>query len=201
MFKQAVAIWTKVPGLPLTVSNPISQPERLPGMTDWAPREVISRMGEGMRRGEDLDALVEQEKNEGLGGTLSKGTALGGIGGGLLGRLFGGEAATAPAQDILRKGLNMRGLQGLAKTPAVMKAMTLGGLGLGALGSGVGWLTDRDERGEQARAVARGLRREQSLQQNANLQNQVLREQLLTHNPMPSASAPQPLVVQSSKGI
>lgn len=201
MFKQAVAIWTKVPGLPLTVSNPISQPERLPGMTDWAPREVISRMGEGMRRGEDLDALVEQEKNEGMGGTLAKGTALGGIGGGLLGRLVGGEAAVEPAKEILEKGLNMRGLRGLAKTPMAMKALTLGGLGAGALGAGIDWATGRDERGDQARTVARGLRREYTMQQNANMQNQVLRQQLLNHNPMPSATASQPLVVQSSKAV
>lgn len=201
LFKQALAVWTKVPGLPFTVTNPITQPERLPGMTDWAPREVITRMGQGMQQGVNLDELVEREKSQGLGRSLAMGSAGGVIGGGALGRLMSGEAATAPAREILQKGVSLRGLKGLARTPGAMKALTLGGLGLGAVGSSIGWGMGREDRGQMAQSVARGLRRENLVQQNANLQNRVMRGQLsaLSANPMPSATAGQPLVVQSGK--
>jgi hypothetical protein len=57
------------------------------------------------------------------------------------------------------------------------------------------------DRGDTAREVARGLRREQAVQTNTRLQNQLLKQQLLTHNPMPSATAAQPLVAQTGKSI
>ena len=203
MFKRAVAVWTKVPGLPFTLPGNLTQYERLPGMSEWASRDVITRMGEGMRRGEDLDALVEKEKEEGLGGSLAMGAAGGGLGGGLLGRLVSGEAATAPVKEILREGTgtSLRGLRGLSKIPGAAKALALGGVGLGTLASGIGWGMGSGDRADTARAVARGLRREQSMQTNANLQNQALRQQLLTHNPMPSATAAQPLVAQIGKAV
>jgi hypothetical protein len=178
-------------------------------MSDWAPQDVITRMGTGMRRGEDLDALVEAEKSQGLLSSTSKGLAVGGLGGGLLGRLHAGEAATKPIGEILRKGLGnegvLRGLRGLAKIPTSAKALALGGAGLGALAGGVGWATGADERGEMARSVARGLRREHTLQSNANLQTQLLRKQLQAMTPVlhanetPTASAEQPLIATVGK--
>lgn len=201
LFKRAVAIWTKVPGLPFTIPGNISQDDRLPGMSEWAPREVITRMGKGMRRGEDLDALIEREKGEGLGASLGIGAAAGGLGGGLLGRLVSGEAATAPIRKIFQKGTgaSLRGLQGLSRIPGAAKALTLGGAGLGALAGGIGWGMGTDERADTAHEVARGLRRERTLQSNANLQNQLLHQQLLNVNPMPSAIAATPLVAQTGK--
>jgi hypothetical protein len=203
LFKQAVAIWTKVPGLPFTIPGNISQHDRLPGMSEWAPRDVISRIGEGMRQGKDLDALVEAEKEEGLGKSLALGAVGGGVGGGLLGRLVSGEAATAPIKDLFAKGTgtSLRGLRGLSKIPTAARALALGGVGLGTLAGGVGWGVGQDARGDTARAVARGLRREQLVQSNAALENELLRRQLLTHNPTPSATAAQPLVAQTGKSI
>jgi len=200
LFKLAVSIYTKVPGLPISVPGSVMQYERLPGMTDWAPRDMISRMGSGMRHDEDIDALVEAEKNKGLGEEIGLGAAGGGLGGGLLGRLVAGEAATAPVSEMLREGVSARGLRGLSKIPRNAKALALGGTALGALAGGVNWGMHGDERAQTARSVARGLRREQTMQSNANLQNQVLRRQLLTENPMPSATAEQPLVAHSGKG-
>jgi hypothetical protein len=203
LFKRAVAIWTKVPGLPFTVPGNITQYDRLPGMSEWASRDVITRMGEGMRRGEDLDALVEKEKGEGLGSSIGIGTAAGGLGGGLLGRLVSGEAATAPIKEIFQQGTgtSLRGLRGLSRIPGVAKALALGGAGLGALAGGIGWGMGSGERGDTAHEVARGLRREQTMQSNANLQNQLMRHQLLNANPMPSATAAQPLVAQTGKSV
>lgn len=203
LFKKAIAIWTKVPGLPFTVPGTITQYERMPGMSEWVPRDVITRMGEGMRRGEDLDALVEKEKGEGLGKSLGTGALAGGVGGGLLGRLVSGEAATAPIKEIFQQGAgtSLRGLRGLSRIPGAAKALALGGAGLGALTGGIGWGMGSGERADTAREAARGLRREQIMQANASLQNQLMRQQLLNSNPMPSATAAQPLVAQTGKSI
>jgi hypothetical protein len=39
------------------------------------------------------------------------------------------------------------------------------------------------------------------MQSNAHLQNQLMRQQLLNANPMPSATAAQPLVAQTGKSV
>jgi hypothetical protein len=203
MFKRAIAVGVQVPGLPLTIPGSFTQYERLPGMSEWAPHEVITRMGKGMHRGEDLDALIEKEKEKGLGKSLAMGAAGGGLGGGLLGRLVSGEAATAPIKKLLREGTgtSLRGLRGLSRIPGAAKALALGGVGLGTLAGSIGWGMGSENRADTARAVAQGLRREQIMQMNANLQNRELRRQILNHNPMPSATAAQPLVAQVGKAI
>jgi len=199
LFKKAVAVYAKVPGLPISVPGRVTQYERLPGMTDWASRDVISRLGEGVRQGENQSTLIEAEKNRGLGESIGLGAAVGGFGGGVLGRFMSGEAATAPIRNLLRRGASIRGLRGLAKIPGPAKALALGGAGLGALSGGIEWGTHGQDREDIARSVLRGLRREKLLQSNATQQNQVLKRQLLTENPMPSATAEQPLVANTGK--
>jgi hypothetical protein len=201
LFKRAVAIWTKVPGLPFTIPGTITQHERLPGMSDWAPRDVITRVSERMQQGDDPNDIVESEQGKGLGKSLAIGSAAGGISGGLLGRLVSGEEAVAPIKEIFEHGTgtSLRGLRNLSKIPRAAQALTLGGLGLGALAGGLTWGKDSTRRGETAGDAIRGLDREHLNLQNAQLQNRVLQQQLLTHNPMPSATAAQPLVAQTGK--
>lgn len=203
MFKRAVAVWTKVPGLPFTIPGNITQYERLPGMSEWAPRDVITRASEGLRAGNDPQELVEEEKNRGMGKDIALGAASGGVGGGLLGRLVSGEAATAPVREMLAEGTgaSLRGLRNLGKIPTAAKVLTLGGMGVGALGGLTHWGTNVESRGESAKDALRGLKRERLMLNNAQLQNEVLKKQLLKENPAPSATASQPLVAQTGKAI
>lgn len=203
LFKKAIAIWTKIPGLPFTVPGNITQYDRLPGMSEWAPRDVITRVSEGMQEGEDPANIVKKERDKGFSQSVGLGAAGGTIGGGLLGRLVSGEAAVAPIKEIFQEGAgtSLRGLRNLSKIPTAAKALTLGGLGLGALAGGSAWGTDTAQRGNIARDVVRGLSREQLTLQNAQLQNKILQQQLLAQNPMPSATAAQPLVAQTGKSV
>ena len=203
LFKRAVSVWTKLPGLPFTVQGQITQQDRLPGMSEWAPRDVISRVSEGLQQGENPQDLIEAERTKGMGKSIALGAAGGGVGGGLLGRLISGEAATAPVKELFQRGTgtSLRGLRGLSKIPGAAKALTLGGLGLGALAGGAAWGAGANERGGTAHDIVRGLNREQLMLDNANLQHQLLQKQLLTHNPMPSATAAQPLVAQTGKSV
>lgn len=192
LFKRAVSIWTKAPGLPFTISGNTVPDERLQGMSEWAPRDVIERMGKGMRQGTGTEELVEAERKRGLGKALGSGAALGGLGGGILGRVVSGEAATAPITEIFEKGTgtSLRGLRGLSRIPGAAKALTLGGVGLGALAGGIGWGRGAEDRENLARDVAASVRNEQ-----------LAARQLLNVNPMPSATASTPLVAQTGKSI
>lgn len=201
LFKKAIAIWTKIPGLPFTVPGNITQYDRLPGMSEWAPRDVITRVSEGLNEGEQPVDLVEKERNKGFAQSIGLGATGGAVGGGLLGRLVSGESAVAPIKEIFEEGTgtSLRGLRNLSKIPRAAKVLTLGGLGLGALAGGSAWGTDIKQRENIARDAVRGLSREHLTLQNAQLQNKLLQQQLLTPNPMPSATASQPLVAQTGK--
>jgi hypothetical protein len=203
LFKKAIAIWTKVPGLPFTVPGNITQYDRLPGMSEWAPRDVITRVSEGLHEGKNPTDIVEKERDKGLAQSVGLGAAGGTVSGGLLGRLVSGSDAVAPIKEILEEGTgtSLRGLRNLSKIPRAAKVLTLGGLGLGSLAGGIAWGTDTAQRGSIAQDAIRGLSREQLTLQNAKLQNKVLQQQLLTHNPMPSATAAQPLVAQTGKSV
>jgi hypothetical protein len=164
---------------------------------------MIERMGKGVHRGEDVDKLIEEERGRGLGKAVGGGAALGGLGGGVLGRIISGKAATDPIEDIFEKGTgaSLRGLRNLSRVPGAAKALTLGGVGLGALAGGIGWGRGAKDRESTARDVASGLHTEQLTAGNASLQNQLMARQLLNANPMPSATASTPLVAQTGKSI
>lgn len=203
LFKRAVSIWTKAPGLPFTISGTTVPDDRLLGMSEWAPRDAIERMSKGMRRGTGAEELIEDERGRGLGKSIGSGAALGGLGGGVLGRVIAGEAATAPIMEIFEKGTgtSLRGLRNLSRIPGAAKALTLGGVGLGALAGGIGWSRGSEDRENMARDIASGLHNEQLAAGNASLQNQLMARQLLNANPMPSATAAQPLVAQTGKSV
>ena len=156
-------IWIHVPGTPITLPGESTKYERLPGMTDWAPRDVVSRVGQGLAQEQDMDDIAENEATRGLGGR-----AAGGAGGGLLAgavgaRLVGGEAVSAPFKNILKSGINSASLKGLRKLPMKAGLLPLIGLGVGTA-AGVGsWAMGRDQRKAQAKSVGKGLLSEQIL--------------------------------------
>jgi hypothetical protein len=203
LFKRAVSVWAKAPGLPFTVSGNTVTDDRLLGMSEWAPRDMIERLSKGQRRGTSTDQLIQEERDRGLGGAVGGGAALGGLGGGILGRIVSGEAATAPIKDLFQEGTgtSLRGLRSLSRIPGAAKALTLGGLGIGALAGGIGWGRGAQDREDTARDIAAGLYNEQLAAGNAGLQNQVMARQLLNANPMPSATASSPLVAQTGKSV
>ena len=163
----ASPIWIHVPGTPFTLPGERTQYSRLPGMTEWAPRDVVERMGRGLAEDKSVKSLVEQEKQQGLLSHLVRGSGGGLVGGAIGGRLMGGEAATNPFKQIFKKGLNLKTLKGLSKLPRSAKLLPLLGLGAGAAG-GVGmWSQGQDARKREAQEVAKGLLSEQILQQHS----------------------------------
>lgn len=162
----AIPMWVHIPGTPITLPGETTKYERLPGMTDWAPRGVVSRVGRGLAENRDIQDIAEQEANQGLlAKTVSGGTG-GLLGGAMLSRLAGGEAVIAPFKDILKRGINKQTLQGLSKVPRMARVLPAVGLGIGAA-TGIGnWAMGRDDRKAQAKAVGRGLLSEQILQQH-----------------------------------
>ena len=194
----AAPMWIHVPGTPITLPGEQTKYERLPGMTEWAPREVVERMGKGLAGGKSVAELSDTEAQRGLGGGMTTGAAAGGAGGAALARLAGGQKATAPFRDILKRGLNKSSLKGLSKLPGSAKLLPLLGLGLGAAAGAGGWATGRDARQQEARSVGKGLLSEQILQQHSIGQAR----QGLKRIPIESASMPSPkATVLSSSGV
>jgi len=163
----AAPIWIHVPGTPITLPGETTKYERLPGMTDWAPRGVVSRVGRGLAENKDMTEIAEQEANKDLGASAARGGAGGLLGGAMLSRLIGGEKVTTPFKNILKRGLNKQTLQGLGKLPRAAKVLPLLGMGLGAATGMGSWAAGRDKRREQAAAVGKGLLSEQILQQHS----------------------------------
>lgn len=202
--KHGLAVWTRVPGTPFTLPGSPTIRERLPGMTEWAPRDMISRMAQGLEQGElSPEQLAEAEAQRGQPGTMGFGAAAGLTGGGVLGRLAGGEAAIQPLKEIYRKGVSGQTLRGLGKLPAAMKILPLLGLGAGAVLGKRHWEQKQPEQRQKALGVSKGLLAERILQSNA------LREAinttspytggLLSGLPITSAHTPTPYVLRAGQ--
>lgn len=162
----AVPMWIHVPGTPVTLPGETTQYERLPGMTDWAPRDVVSRVGKGIAQDKNIQDIAEQEAQRGLLRTTATGAAGGLLGGAMLSRLVGGEAVAAPFKEILKRGISKDTLRGLGHLPRVAKILPLLGLGIGTAAGAGNWAQGRDARRSQAKAVGKGLLSEQILQQH-----------------------------------
>ena len=202
--KHGLAVWTRVPGTPFTLPGSPTIRERLPGMSDWAPRGMISRMSKGLDTGEQTpEQLAEIESQRDEGKTTAIGGAAGLTGGSVLGRLLGGDAAVAPFKDLYAKGINKQTLKGLSKIPMAMKLLPLLGLGAGAYAGHKVWSGKQDENKQQALDVSKGLLAERLLQSNAlthavNSSNPYTGG-LLSGIPINSASAPTPYVLRAGQ--
>lgn len=196
-------MWIHVPGTPITLPGEQTKYERLPGMTDWAPRGVVSRVGQGLAQDQSMDDIAEAEATRGLGGRAAAGAGTGLLAGAASARLAGGEAVAAPFKNILKRGINAESLRGLRKLPMKAGLLPLLGIGIGAA-TGVGsWAAGRDARRAQAKSVGKGLLSEQILQQHAIGQaRQGEQTRQLTKLPIESASMPSPkATVLSSSGV
>lgn len=201
--ESSAPIWIHVPGTPVTLPGERTEYERLPGMTNWAPRGIVSRVGQGLAQEKGIEDIAENEASRGLGTSALKGSGGGVLGGSVLSRVVGGEAVSKPFKNILKKGLTRESLRGLSKLPTSAKVLPLLGLGVGAA-SGVGsWAMGQDSRREQARAVGKGLLSEQILQQHSLGQaRQGLKARQLSKLPVESASEMSPkATVLSSSGV
>jgi len=163
----ASPVWIHVPGTPFTLPGERTQYSRLPGMTEWAPRDVVERMGKGLAGDQTVKNLAQAESQQGLPGHLGKGAIGGAVGGAMASRIFGGESVTAPFKNIFKKGITRESLKGLSKLPRSAKILPLLGLGLGAAGGIGSWASGRDAREQEAREVGKGLLSEQILQQHS----------------------------------
>jgi hypothetical protein len=202
--KLGLAVWTRVPGTPFTLPGSPTIRERLPGMTDWAPRDMISRMAKGLEAGEATpEQLAHEEAMRDRNKTMAIGGAAGLTGGSVAGRLAGGEAAVSPFMDIYKKGINKQTLKGLSKIPAAMRLLPLLGLGAGAYLGKQKWEEGQDDRRQQALGVSKGLLAERVLQSNAL--NQAINSSnpytgaLLSGVPISSAGAPTPYVLRAGQ--
>ena len=194
--KLGAPIWFHVPGTPFTLPGTVPQYERLPGMSEWADREVVTRVNKDLEKGTPIKDIEANEANRDLSTHLLRKGIGGGIAGSLAGRVAGGEAATAKFKDILQSGVSKETLRNLKKTPTAMKALPLLGLG-GGLAAGLGsWASSRDQRRQQARDVSKGLLAEQVLQ-NKDLMDtwkDVQQPNTLAPAPVESATQETPLV-------
>ena len=206
MLKEGLAVWTRVPGTPFTLPGMPYQKERLPGMTEWAPQPMVERVARGLKGGRDIEEIAGEEKQRDFYPSVGLGMGVGGVGGGLLSRLIGGEKVTVPFREIGRKGISGRTLSALSKLPTHAKVLPLLGLGAGALVGGKQWEEGAPKRQQQALDVSKGLLAERILQQSAiNQAVQTAERQhstpsyrpLLTGVPLVSANTPTPYVVAS----
>jgi hypothetical protein len=187
-------VWIRVPGTPFTMLGSPTKHERLPGMTEWAPRPVVERMSKGLQQKIDPETLVQREEEEGLPWDAAKGGIGGLTAGALAGRLAGGEATTAPLRELLAKGVSKETLKGLKNVPRAAKILPLAGAGAGALGGAAYWSAGKPARREQAEEVAKGLLSEKILQQHSiNQARQSV--SALKGLPVETARAESPVVV------
>ena len=163
-------------------------------MLNWAPRDVIERVGEGLSSDMAVKDIANREALHGAVPSGVKGGLAGLTLGALAGRLAGGEKSLAPIKDMYSKGITKETFKGLGKVPGVMKAMPLIGAGLG-VGTGLGlWGKGYENRIAQARDVATGLLAEQIIQRG-QLQNAANSIRPLSGLPRESASYQSPRVV------
>lgn len=204
MLKEGVAVWTRVPGTPFTLPGSPTIKERLPGMSDWASRDTITRMAKGLQEGDKSpEELAQAEGQKGLAGNMALGAVGGLTGGSLLGRLFSGGKGVEPFLNIYEKGLNKGTMRGLKHLPGAMKALPLlGMLGGAAIGAGH-WNQGREGRKRQALDVSKGLLTERLLQSNA-VQHAVKSSNpystpLLKGVPLTSAQTSMPYVLRAGQ--
>lgn len=184
-------VWVRIPGTPFTMIGSSTRYERLPGMIEWAPTDVITRVGKGLAKDYPPNFLAEQEGERGLLKNLVGGGVAGTTAGLLGGRLLGGEASLSPVFNLWKKGLSGQTLRNLKNVPLPMKLAPLLGAGLGLAAGKRVWESGKKERENQAKEVSKGLLAEQVLQTDAI--NRAWRA-LHQKNPAETASSPMPLV-------
>jgi len=201
--KEGAPVWIHVPGTPFTLPGERPRYTRLPGMSEWAPNEVVERVGKGLKQNVPIEELAESESGRGLLSSAGKGGIGGGIAGSMAARIVGGDAAVAPIKDIYRKGLSRKSLQGLRNLPRAAKILPLLGLGLGVTGGVGGWAMGQDKRRREAHEVAKGLLSEQVLQQHSiGKARSSLDTPLIRRQAPESASDPSPrAAVMSTTGV
>lgn len=190
-----IPVWTRVPGTPFSFMGTSPGKERLPGMTDWAERPVIERVGKGLEEGQTPQEISEGEGDRGLLSNLVGGGVVGGTAGALGGRLAGGQAVTNPIMDLWKKGLTRSSLKGLKNVPGVARALPVAGTAAGLLGGQQLWDANRQERMDTANQVSEGLLKERILQQKSLQDARQAANPVLNQLPTESASMPTPLAV------
>jgi len=199
LLKTAIPLWLKVPGATVPITGMPQPYERLPGMTEWAPREMVEDVAQGIRGGRDVEDIAQEQSQKGLLGNAAVSGLTGAFGGVLGGRLIGGETAWDPFKGLLSKGLNREGLSSLKGIRWPMAALPLAGAGLGVGLAAKKWHDQAPHREKQIYDVARGLLAERILQRDS-LRQAMSRETpvqtpALTGVPRQSASALPPLVL------
>lgn len=157
-------LWTRVPGTPFSIQGNLDPSERLPGMDTWTPRERMERVSAGMHAGVPIETMMQAEGDKDKLRNVLTSAGAGALGGGLLGRLYGGAEATAPIREMISGGVHPSEImKQLAKLPTPMKALiAAGGLG-GAYYGASRWADKRPERMHQTYETARAIRNDQLL--------------------------------------
>lgn len=212
-------VWTRVPGTPFSLPGQMDPRERLHGMDTWAPRERLERVSAGMRSGVPVDTMMQAEGEQDLGRNVLTGAGAGLVGGGMLGRLVGGEAAVQPLKDIATQGLIPAGTEAglkenatgvmkqLAKLPTSMKALAAAGALGGAYYGANRWAERKPLRQHETYEAARSLHNEQLLNdinvmkaQDYLKDRSILQQHPSAMQDSSSAKEPIPHVVTSSQG-
>lgn len=197
--KHGAPVWINIPGTPFTLPGFPARYERLPGMTEWAPRTTVESVGKKLQTDKPMEQIAEEEANVGLGTSVGTGAFAGTTGGLLAGRLSGGSKFTQPFKDILSKGLSKETLRGIKNIPRVAKVAPFIGLGAGLAGGLGHWASGREGRRQEASEVAKGLLSEQVLQQHSlNQARQSAQPSALQGLPISTATAPAPIVTTQS---
>lgn len=189
-----IPLWLKVPGATVPITGAPPQYERLPGMTEWAPREMIEDVARGIREGKDVEDIAKDQSQKGLLGNAAMAGLTGGFGGVLGGRLLAGNEAWDPFRGVLSEGVSKRTLTGLKNLPWQMKVLPLAGAGLGIGLATKNWANKAPHRQHQSYDVARGLLAERVLQRDALRQSMGRELQTQQSSPFQSANELPPLV-------
>jgi hypothetical protein len=172
-----------------------------------------------MRSGVPVDVMMQAEGEQDLGRNVLTGAGAGLVGGGMLGRLVGGEAAVQPLKDIATSGLLPSGAEAglkenatgvmkqLAKLPTSMKALAAAGTLGGAYYGANRWAERRPLRQHETYEAARSLHNEQLLNdvnvmkaQDYLKDRSILQQHPSAMQDSSSAKEPIPHVVTSSQG-
>lgn len=181
MLKEGVAVWARIPGTPFTLPGSPTVRERLPGMSDWASRDMITRMAQGLDNPElKPEELATSEGQKGLPRNITLGALGGGTAGALAGRVAAGKQGIEPLLQVSKKGINTSTLRALKHMPTAMKLLPLLGLIGGGVAGAAHWASGKDDRKRQALDVSKGLLAERIYQSNA------LKEALKSNNPYTS---------------
>lgn len=192
-----IPLWLKVPGAAVPITGAPPPFERLPGMTEWAPREMVEDVAKGLRGGQDVEEIAKEQSGKGLLGNAAMAGLTGTFGGVLGGRLVGGEKAWEPFKGVLSEGVSRRTLAGLKNLPLPMKLLPLAGAGLGIGMTTKNWAEQAPHRQKQTYDVARGLLAERVLQRDSLGQAMGRELQTLQGLPHQSASSLPPLVIST----